>query len=134
MYWVYRGGVNQSTGWSDIAGRTNTSTLNHTHTISATNYLPWHMELANDCTFNFQPKNGSFNTNFNTIQWNAFIRKKFLKNDQAVIQLAANDILNNNTGYSRSVIGSNVSESNRFVIKRYWLLSLTWNFSKSLKH
>ncbi|OQP44640.1 hypothetical protein A4H97_09750 [Niastella yeongjuensis] len=133
MYWIYRGNVNKSIGWSDIAGSTNTRTLFHTHTINATNYLPWHMELANECTFNFQPKNGSFNTHFNTIQWNAFIRKKFLRNDQAVIQLAANDILNNNTGYTRSVTGSNVSESNRFVIKRYWLLSLTWNFSKSLK-
>ena len=42
-------------------------------------------------------------------------------------------VLNNNTGYSRSVIGSNISESNRFVIKRYWLLTATWNFTKNLK-
>lgn len=129
----YRGSINQSTGWSDIPGRANTRTLFHSHTINSVIYLPWHLEFINDCTFNFQPKNASFNTNLNTIQWNAFLQKKLLKNDQLVVRLAANDILNNNTGYTRSVTGSNISESNRFVIKRYWLLTATWNFNKSLK-
>lgn len=129
----YRGSINQSTGWSHIPGRANTRNLFHTHTINSTVYLPWHVDFINECVFNFQPKNASFNTNLNTIQWNAFVQKKFLKGDQLVIQLAAHDILNNNTGYTRSVTGSNISESNRFVIKRYWLLTATWNFTKSLK-
>ncbi|OQP58147.1 hypothetical protein A3860_07415 [Niastella vici] len=129
----YRGTVNKNWGWSDIPNRPNTSYFNHSHAVNATFYIPWHLELTSDCLFNFQPKNASFNSSINTIQWNAFVQKKFLKNNQAVIRFSVNDILNNNNGYNRYVTGSNVSESNRFVIKRYWLLSATWNFSKSLK-
>ena len=128
----YKGNVSKNIGWSNIPGRRNTSTLTHSHDLDVTVYLPGRLELTNDCTFNFQPKNASFNTNFNTIQWNAFLQKKFLKNDQAIIKFSVNDILNNNTGYRRSVNGSNVYESDKLVIKRYWLLTMTWNFSKSL--
>ena len=57
----------------------------------------------------------------------------FLKNDQALVKFSVNDILNDNNGYTRYLNGSNVYESNRLVIKRYWLLTLTWNFTKSIK-
>jgi hypothetical protein len=129
----YRGFVSNNWGWSDIPGRANTRSFNHSHSVNATVYIPWHVELTNECTFNFQPKNAYFNSSINTTQWNAFVQKKFLKYDRAVIKFSVNDILNNNNGYNRSVNGSNVYELNRFVIKRYWLLSATWNFSKSLK-
>jgi hypothetical protein len=129
----YRGSVNNNWGWSDIPGRANTRSFNHVHSVYANIYMPWKMELNSECTFNFQPKNANFNSSINTTQWNAFVQKKLLKNSQAVIKLSVNDILNNNNGYYRSVNGSNIYETNRFVIKRYWLLSATWNFSKSLK-
>jgi hypothetical protein len=129
----YKGTVSNNWGWSDIPSRPNTRTFNHSHAVNATAYLPWHLELTSDCTFNFQPKNASFNSSVNNIQWNAFVQKKFLKHDQALVKFSVNDILDNNIGYYRSVTGSNVFESDRFVIKRYWLLSVTWNFSKSLK-
>ena len=129
----YKGTISNNWGWSDIPNRPNTRYFNHSHAVNATVYIPWHMEFTSDCNFNFQPKNASFNSSINTIQWNAFVQKKFLKNNQAVIRFSVNDILNNNNGFNRYVVGSNVYESNRFVIKRYWLLSATWNFSKSLK-
>jgi hypothetical protein len=129
----YKGTASNNLGWTNIPGRTDTRTFSHSHAVNATVYLPWHMDFTSDCTFNFQPKNASFNSRINTIQWNAFVQKKFLKNDQAQVRFSVNDILNNNIGYSRFVIGSNVSERDRFVIKRYWLLSATWNFSKSIK-
>lgn len=129
----YKASISNNWGWSDIAARPNTRSFSHGHEVNATVYIPWRLELTSDCTFNFQPKNASFNSSVNTIQWNAFVQKKFGKNNQAVIKISVNDILNNNNGYNRSVSGSNVYESYRFVIKRYWLLSLTWNFSKSLK-
>ncbi|THU39168.1 hypothetical protein FAM09_11675 [Niastella caeni] len=129
----YKGTISNIFGWSDIPGRANTQSISHNHEVDATIYLPWHMEVTSDCSFNFQPKNASFNSRINNIQWNAFIQKKFLKNDQALVKFSVNDLLNNNNGYRRYVYGSNVSESNRLVIKRYWLLTMTWNFSKSIK-
>jgi hypothetical protein len=129
----YKGTVSNNLGWSDIPGRANTKTITHSHAVNATVYLPWHMEFTSDCTFNFQPRNASFNNSINTTQWNAFVQKKFLKNDMALVKFSVNDILNNNNGYYRYVNGSNVYESNRLVIKRYWLLTMAWNFSKSIK-
>jgi hypothetical protein len=129
----YKGNISNNWGWSDIPNRPDTRYFNHSHAVNATVYFPWHIEATSDCNFNFQPKNASFNSSNNTIQWNAFVQKKFLKENQAVVRLSVNDILNNNNGYNRYITGSNVYEMNRFVIKRYWLLSATWNFSKSLK-
>lgn len=128
----YRGSVFYSWGWSDIANRPNTRNFAHNHSIDATGYLPWHMELTSDCTFNIQPKNANFNSSNSNIQWNAFVQKKFLKNEQAIVKFSVNDILNKNNGYNRYLNGSNVYETNRLVIKRYWLLSFTWNFTKKI--
>lgn len=129
----YKGTISNNWGWSDIPNRPNTSYYNHSHAVNATFYIPWRIELSSDCAFNFQPKNASFNSSINTTQWNAYVQKKIWKKNIAVIKFSVNDILNNNNGYNRYVNGSNVYESNRFVLKRYWLLSATWNFSKSLK-
>jgi hypothetical protein len=128
----YRGNVNNLWGWSNVTDRPNTRSISHSHTASITGYLPWDLELMTESTFNFQPKNASFNSSVNNIQWNAWLQKKFMKNEQAVVRLAVNDILNKNNGYSRHLNGLNVYESNRLVIKRYWLLSLTWNFTKKI--
>ncbi|HEX7902599.1 MAG TPA: outer membrane beta-barrel protein [Chitinophagaceae bacterium] len=120
-------------GWSDIPGYKTRLTFSHVHSFNITSYFLKKFELGSDCSFNFQPKNSSFNKNLNTIRWNASLQRKFLKGDKGAIKLSMNDILNNNTGYSRNVSGNNINEWNRSVIKRYWLLTLTWNFSKSIK-
>ncbi len=132
MITSYRGNVTNMWGWSDVQNQPNTRSVSHNHTAGVTGYLPWKMELMSESTFNFQPRNASFNSSINNIQWNASLQKKFLKSDQAVVKLTVNDILNSNNGYSRRVNGINVYESNRFVIKRYWLLSFTWNFTKKI--
>jgi hypothetical protein len=127
----YRGSLNYSVGWTDVAEIKTIRNLSHSHNLNLNVYLPKKFEWGTECGFNFQPKNSSFNNSLNTIIWNAFVEKKFFKNEKALIKFSVNDILNNNTGYSRSVSRGNTSESERLVIKRYWLLTLTWNFLKS---
>jgi hypothetical protein len=127
----YRAGIIYNFGKSDITKvRRNFS---HNHNINTTVYLPGKFDLGSDCAFNFQPKNSSFSSNFNTIRWNAYLQKKFFKKEMLQAKISVNDILNNNTGYGRSVYGNNVYEYNRMVIKRYFLMTITWNFSKSIK-
>jgi hypothetical protein len=128
----YAATVNYNVGWSNVATNKTNRTIWHTHSLDNTFFLPWKIELVSDCNFNFQPKNSSFNTSINNIQWNAHVQKKFLKNEQGIVKFSVNDILNNNNGYRRGVSGNNVYESSRLVLKRYWLLTVTWNFMKSL--
>jgi len=104
-------------------------TWSHYHIVGATFFLPLKLELSSNSVFNFQPKNASFNSSINTIQWDASLTKKVFKNDRGLIKFSVNDILNNNTGFSRYASGGgNTSESYRLVIRRYWLLGFTWNF------
>lgn len=124
--------LSYNSGWSNVKNYKTTSNFSHSHTVSATAYLPKKFEINTDCEFMFQPKNSSFNNNLNTIQWDISIEKKVLKKDKGIIKIAAFDLLNQNMGYQRSVSGNIVSESNSLVIKRYFLLSLIWKFSKSL--
>ncbi len=128
----YSGYLNFSKAKSNISTNKAPSTLSHSHTTTVTKYLPKKFELVSDCAFNFQPANSTFNTSFNTIGWNASLTKKLLKNDKGFIKFTAHDILNTNTGYRRSIYGFNVSETDRSTIKRYFLLTIGWNFSKSL--
>jgi len=128
----YSASINYNIGRSDVIGNKTNRTVSHTHTLNNNFYLPFKMELGSDCNFTFQPKNSSFNSSISIIQWNAFLQKKFLKSDMASVRFSVNDILNKNTGYTRNVSGNSINESNRFVLKRYWLLTLTWNFTKPI--
>jgi hypothetical protein len=64
-------------------------------------------------------------------RWNAYVAKKFMKNDQLELRFSAFDILNQNLGFSRYAQNNIVTETNYNTIRRYGLLSLTWNFTKS---
>ncbi|WP_315815982.1 outer membrane beta-barrel protein [Paraflavitalea speifideaquila] len=128
----YTGSANYNVGWSDAPNNKTNRNFSHSHTLANTFLLPFKMELSSDCSFQFQPKNNAFSKSINIIQWNASLQKKLLKNDEASIKFSVNDILNQNTGYNRNVSGNNVYESNRLVLKRYWLLTATWNFTKTL--
>ena len=62
--------------------------------------------------------------------WNAGIGKKFLKKQQAELKLTVFDLLNENKAITRN-IGDNYFEDNRTnVIRRYFLLSLTYNINR----
>jgi hypothetical protein len=129
---TYVGSVNYNLGWSDIANSTTNRNMSHTHRVDVTGYLPAKIEINSDCSLTFQPKNKVFNSALNIVRWNAVLQKKFFNSEKVIVKLAIEDILNKNTGYYRSVYGSNVYESNRLVIKRYWLATVVWNFSKSI--
>jgi hypothetical protein len=56
--------------------------------------------------------------------------KNLLKNKKAELRLTINDILNQNTGVSRTAGGNYVQDTRYTVLKRYVLLSFTYNLSK----
>ncbi|MBC7423841.1 MAG: TonB-dependent receptor [Ferruginibacter sp.] len=128
----YNGSINFNKSRSSISNASTRQTISHTHDVNVIKYFPKKIELTSGCIFNFQPRNGSFASSINTVQWNASLTKKLLKNDRGFVKCTINDILNNNTGYSRNVDGSNTYESDRLVIKRYFLVTVGWNFLKSL--
>lgn len=61
---------------------------------------------------------------------NFYLQKAFLKNDRAVIRLQAFDLLNQNTGISSEVMGSQSFDSRTNRLARYFLLSFNLRLQK----
>jgi len=127
----YTAGLNFSKSRSNISSAQYPVTLSHSHKFDIKAYMSKKLELSSNCNFDLQPANSAFNSSFNTVRWDAEIVRKILKNNKGYVKLTVNDILNSNTGYRRYMYGPNVYESDRLVLKRYFLLTVGWDFSKS---
>jgi len=103
------------------------------HNADVNVFLPWKFEIGSNCNFNFRQKTSVFDKNNNAIKWNARIDRKFFKNDVARIRFSANDILNQNIGFDRNINDNFISERTYNTMKRYFMLSFIWNFSKNGK-
>lgn len=101
--------------------------------ISFIGDLPEKFELGSKCVFSFQQRSPFFSKPNSIIQWNAHIGKRVFKKANGVFQLSANNILNQNNGYSRLVSGNYISEQLTETLGRYWLLSFTLNFNNQDK-
>ncbi len=94
-------------------------------------FLPWHVQIHGDADLNIRPKSMAFPTNNNVFLVNGWIGKKLLKNDQLMLKAAVNDLLNQNNGFNRNVSSSFITQTNYTTIKRYFMFSIVWNFTKA---
>jgi len=101
------------------------------HNLDATVYFLKKYELNNEVNGEFRQKTDIFNTNNNVVVWNAYLGRRFLKNDKGLLKFYVYDILNQNKGYDRDINTNVISERNYETINRYFLVSFVWNFSKS---
>ncbi len=69
--------------------------------------------------------------NLNFLIWNAEISKNFLKTENLILSILANDILNQNTNASRTVTNNMVVDNRTQLISRYFLLKLTYRFNSN---
>jgi len=104
-------------------------TQNHNFGIWVT--LPWKLELETDYEFNFRQKTSVFERNNNSIKWDGYIDRKLLKKDVARLRFSVHDILNQNIGFNRNINSNFISERTYNTIKRNFLVSFIWNFSKN---
>ncbi|WP_214073353.1 outer membrane beta-barrel protein [Mucilaginibacter sp. dw_454] len=86
--------------------------------------------IGSDGNYNYTAPNQVFPTAFSRFLLKAYFGKTFLKEENLKITLTGNDLLNQNTGYSRSGTSDNYTESRDMVIRRFFLFSVTWDFSK----
>lgn len=94
--------------------------------------LPWQMRISTDANYSvFTGRANGFNTN--VLIWNAALEKRFLKGENLVLSLQANDILNQNTRISRNIMSNMIIDSRTQIISRYFLVKLTYNFKNKIK-
>lgn len=92
-------------------------------------FLPAKFQIHTDGDYEWQQKTQTFAAR-NQFIWNAWIGKKFFKKENLLVKVSANDILNQNNGFSRSAYNNTYTQSLNATIKRYFMLSVEWNFSK----
>ena len=126
----YNGDIDYNISTPSIRKDLQTKYWTQDHSVGLTLTLPWRFEMNNEVRGSFQQKTELFNENNNVVLWNAYLGKKLLKNDKAIVKIVAHDILNQNIGYSRYVNSNVIEETNYQSIARYFLLSFIWNFSK----
>ena len=95
--------------------------------------LPKGFEIKTDAQVQVREKDPRFTQNNNYMTWNASIIKRLLKDNKMEIQLGLYDILNQNRGYQRNFNSYSFTESYFTTLRRFWLLTLTWNISKNGK-
>jgi hypothetical protein len=94
--------------------------------------LPKKFEVSTDVNFQIRQKDPRFTQKTNFAKWNAGITKLLFK-DVFEVKASVNDILDQNRGYQRNFSSSSFTESYHLTLRRFWLLTLTWNISKNGK-
>jgi len=93
-------------------------------------YLPLKFQIHTDGSYTVKQKTAVLpSTSFFIL--NGWVGKKFMKNDAMLIKISGNDILNQNIGLQRYTNSNIISQSTYSTIRRYFLLSVVWNFTKS---
>ncbi len=61
------------------------------------------------------------------------LRRTFTKSDAFEAKITVNDLFNQNLSVRRNITSNFISENTFQNLRRFWLLTLTWNFTKNGK-
>ncbi|MBE8720131.1 outer membrane beta-barrel protein [Sphingobacterium pedocola] len=93
-------------------------------------YLPMKFVLQADLNYIYEAPTEVYSQKFERLLLNPSISKKFLKDETLMLTLAANDILNQNIGFSRVQSGAQLTERRYNTIGRYFMLKVSWDINK----
>lgn len=92
--------------------------------------LPGKLEIRSDGNYEFKEKTLSFNEDFDRFILNSTVSKKFFKAENLQLSVSGNDLLNQNIGFTRNAYSNLITQNSYTTIKRYFMLSLIWDFNK----
>ena len=92
-------------------------------------YLPGKFEIFTDASYLYEGATEVFDEPFNKFLWDMGVRKKFLKDASLIVTLAAYDILDQNTGFSRTASYNINTQKTYDTLHRYLMLSVSWDFN-----
>ena len=121
--------IGYNANYNVVKNSIQTSTNNNYfgHTANAKfNWLFWKGFVFNTSIVNTYYQSSSQGFNQNIFLWNASLGYKFLKDRSLDVRASVNDILNQNSGLSRTVSQTYIEDDRNLVLKRYMLLTVTW--------
>jgi hypothetical protein len=93
-------------------------------------YLPGKVSIGSDANYQYNSATQTFSQDYTKVLWNAHLTKAFNKAENIKVTLTCNDILNQNSGFDRSSNAGLITQNTYTTIKRYFMLSLVWDFNK----
>ncbi|WP_447641782.1 MULTISPECIES: outer membrane beta-barrel protein [Chitinophagaceae] len=91
-------------------------------------YVPKKFEIHADVDYMYQDKTETLSRISRGLV-NASIGRKFLPGDRLMIKVSGFDLFNKNIGQNRSMYNNTISQTIYNTIRRYFLISATWNFT-----
>lgn len=97
---------------------------------SFTIHLPGKLEIGSSYEYTLTKKTETFNEDVDYFIFNSSLSKKFFKEEALKLSISGNDLLNQNIGFRRNTYGNTISQNSYTTIKRYYMVSLSWDFNK----
>lgn len=124
------GDVNYNYSTSSLRSDIKTQYFIYNYDAGFSVFWPKQFKTGADVTINIRQRTSDFDKNLNNTILNAYVSKGFLKKETLVVKFSVQDILNQNLGFSRTANSNYINENTYSVLRRYFLVSLTWNFRK----
>jgi hypothetical protein len=132
----YEINVNNTVSYSQLASSLQKENKNnywsHVITFDVSVYAFKRFRLNTNANYNYRSATNAFSA-FSYFIWNAWLGRTFLKNDAVLVKFAANDMLNQNIGFKRQAVNNMITQNSYTTIRRYFMLSLSWDFNKVQK-
>ncbi|NGM61203.1 outer membrane beta-barrel protein [Sphingobacterium sp. SGG-5] len=93
-------------------------------------YLTKTFKIYTNYNYTYEAPTDAFASSFNQFLIHPGVSKKFLKNESLMVDFTVNDVLDQNRGFSRNVSNSVFVQRSFETIRRYYMLKVSWDFSK----
>jgi hypothetical protein len=95
-----------------------------------TRFLPKKFEISSDFNYDYTAKTEAYDEAVGFFVWNVSFAKKFLKDESLKLSVNGRDLLDQNRGFTRRATENTLLQNSHTTIRRYFLLSLQWDFNK----
>jgi hypothetical protein len=122
--------VSLNTGSYSLQPALNTHYMRQNYGLNTTGYLPWRLSVHSEFHVLFNTgRSDGYNTTIPL--WNLSIARALLKNDRGEVKFSVMDLLNKNTGITRSLNQGSIVDEEYNVLRRYFLVSFTYSLNKT---
>ncbi len=98
--------------------------------LNGTVYLPLNFQVGTYSSYQYNAATASFHSDFSQLLLNMFIIKTFGKMNNLMVELWGNDLLNQNSGFSRNAQANLITQTTYNTLKRYFMLTINYEFTK----
>jgi len=124
------GGPTYTISQSSLQPQINNNGWGARGSADATVFLIAKFQFGTYSEYQYNGKTASFNQDFSRTIINLFLIKSFLKNDSLKLTLWANDLFNQNAGFTRTANANMITQNSYTNIKRYFMFTINYDFTR----